>query len=109
MSDVRYDYTNQAWIEDGRYSNCGHPATMACGCYGRAHQGELAPEPEPWEEIRHRDQGDGRIVRLLRQGRDYLMTGGPAGDHCLTDSSEERALAHWSGYAQYTGRRGGIA
>jgi hypothetical protein len=48
MSDnVRYDYTNQAWIEDGRYSNCGHPATMACGCYGRLHAGELAPIEPP--------------------------------------------------------------
>jgi hypothetical protein len=41
-----YDYANQAWVVDGRYVACGHPATMACGCYGRAHAGELAPEPE---------------------------------------------------------------
>lgn len=50
MADIRwdgkgrrngYDYTNQAWIFDGRYSNCGHPRDMNCGCYGRAHAGEV--------------------------------------------------------------------
>jgi hypothetical protein len=41
----RYDYTNQAWIDaDGRYLNCGHPDGMPCGCYGRAHAGEVATQ-----------------------------------------------------------------
>jgi hypothetical protein len=35
-----YDYTNQAWVEDGRYVACSHPASMVCGCYGRIHAGE---------------------------------------------------------------------
>lgn len=40
-----YDYTNQAWVRDGRYVACGHvpvPATgkYICDCYGRLHQGE---------------------------------------------------------------------
>lgn len=39
-----YDYINQAWIVNGRYIRCGHAETMACGCYGREHAGELAPE-----------------------------------------------------------------
>ena len=33
-----YDYTNQAWVEDGRYCRCGH--NSPCGCYGRLHAGE---------------------------------------------------------------------
>lgn len=59
-----YDYTNQAWVKDGRYVSCGHPKnicfsfdhghTMAntrsdckhqpagCPCYGRLHKGETA-------------------------------------------------------------------
>ena len=37
-----YDYTNQAWVRDGRYVACSHPASMECGCYGTAHAGELA-------------------------------------------------------------------
>jgi hypothetical protein len=41
-----FDYTHQAWVVDGRYVTCGHPPTMACGCYGRAHAGEAAPEQE---------------------------------------------------------------
>jgi hypothetical protein len=40
----RYDYTVQAWIgTDGRYLCCSHPDSMNCGCYGKAHHGELAP------------------------------------------------------------------
>lgn len=38
-----FDYANQAWIVEGKYVRCGHPETMACGCYGRAHAGEVAP------------------------------------------------------------------
>lgn len=38
--DVRYDYANQAWVQDGRYVRCGHPEVMACNCYGRLHAGE---------------------------------------------------------------------
>ena len=36
-----YDYTNQAWVIDGKYIRCGHPDSMDCGCYGREHEGEL--------------------------------------------------------------------
>jgi len=36
-----YDYKNQAWVRNGRYVRCGHPASMNCGCYGLTHQGEL--------------------------------------------------------------------
>lgn len=35
-----YDYTNQAWVRDGKYVDCGHPKTMDCRCYGRDHEGE---------------------------------------------------------------------
>ena len=38
----RFDYVNQAWIKRGRYVRCGHVAP--CPCYGKAHEGELAPE-----------------------------------------------------------------
>lgn len=38
-----FDYENQAWVVAGRYESCGHPQTMACGCYGRIHAGELVP------------------------------------------------------------------
>ena len=27
-----YDYTVQAWVEDGVYAPCGHPATMRPRC-----------------------------------------------------------------------------
>ena len=40
---LRYDYDRQAWIQDGRYVSCAHPATMGCHCYGRLHAGEIAP------------------------------------------------------------------
>jgi hypothetical protein len=39
---VAYDYINQAWVKDGRYIACGHPESMACGCYGRVHAGRGA-------------------------------------------------------------------
>ena len=35
-----YDYDNQAWVLAGRYVMCGHPESMNCGCYSRAHAGE---------------------------------------------------------------------
>lgn len=35
-----FDYDKQAWVEDGKYLDCGHPQTMACGCYGREHVGQ---------------------------------------------------------------------
>ncbi len=38
-----YDYDNQAWIEEGRYSRCGHPNSVNCKCYGKLHEGEIAP------------------------------------------------------------------
>ena len=45
--ETQFDYDNQAWIIDGIYQNCNHPASMAkhceARCYGRLHQGERAP------------------------------------------------------------------
>ena len=33
-----YDYTNQAWLENGRYVPCGH--SFDCDCYGKKHAGQ---------------------------------------------------------------------
>ncbi len=38
-----YDYEHQAWVRDGRYLRCGHLEPVDCGCYGRIHEGEAAP------------------------------------------------------------------
>jgi hypothetical protein len=35
-----FDYQNQAWIENGKYLPCAHPASMNCQCYGKIHAGE---------------------------------------------------------------------
>lgn len=35
-----YDYTNQAWVENGWYVACGHPSGMVCKCFGKLHAGE---------------------------------------------------------------------
>jgi hypothetical protein len=35
-----FDYSNQAWVKDGKYIRCGHPDAMDCRCYGKAHAGE---------------------------------------------------------------------
>ena len=43
VTGPHYDYTNQAWTVDGHYVRCGHPGTMDCKCYGKVHEGELAP------------------------------------------------------------------
>ncbi len=37
---TEYDYENQAWVQDGKYVSCAHPAEMGCRCYGRLHAGE---------------------------------------------------------------------
>ena len=47
-----YDYENQAWVVDGRYIPCGHPADMDCGCYGRSHAGEKTKTLKEMEHIR---------------------------------------------------------
>ena len=36
--ELAYDYTNQAWIVNGKYQRCGHVGD--CNCYGRIHAGE---------------------------------------------------------------------
>ena len=38
---THYDYKNKAWIKGGRVVNCGHPNSMNCQCYQRAHAGEI--------------------------------------------------------------------
>ncbi len=43
---VRFDYDNQAWTKDGRYVRCGHPEAMDCQCFGKLHEGEMAPSQE---------------------------------------------------------------
>ena len=55
MATLQHDYTNQAWLEDGRYTRCGHPHWIckidtgpvfqtprekATYCYGTQHVGE---------------------------------------------------------------------
>lgn len=35
-----YDYEKQAWVREGKYIKCGHPESMDCTCYGKAHEGE---------------------------------------------------------------------
>ena len=46
LPPIWYDYTVQAWVEDGKYSACGHPVTMrangATCCYAGTHAGETA-------------------------------------------------------------------
>src|ERR1700686_2176809 len=39
-----YDYRNQAWLLDGKYVSCSHPAEMDCKCFGRVHSGEEAAD-----------------------------------------------------------------
>jgi hypothetical protein len=36
---------------DGLYMRCGHPESMACGCYGRFHAGEPAPVATREDEV----------------------------------------------------------
>jgi len=37
-----YDYDNQAWVINGKYSSCNHPEAMECNCYGKEHAGQEA-------------------------------------------------------------------
>lgn len=40
---IWYDYEVQAWVEDGVYTQCGHPLLLQpeC-CYAGSHAGETA-------------------------------------------------------------------
>lgn len=49
MTDTQYDYTNQAWVVDGHYAECGHVTRRADGttfrysevaCFACHHAGE---------------------------------------------------------------------
>jgi hypothetical protein len=51
---TRFDYDRQAWVKDGRYVRCGHPDP--CNCYGKAHEGETAPDGKCYVDGDH----DGR-------------------------------------------------
>lgn len=48
-----FDYQNQAWVVNGKYVACGHPASMECDCFGRLHAGEPV---EINNSTAHRDQ-----------------------------------------------------
>ena len=37
--NTSFDYTYQCWVVDGKIQNCGHPESMACGCFGRIWAG----------------------------------------------------------------------
>lgn len=37
-----FDYSNQAWVKNGRYVRCGHK--FACVCHGRLNEGQLASD-----------------------------------------------------------------
>ena len=39
-----FDYVNQCWVEGHFILDCGHPSDMKCGCFGRAHKGQLHSE-----------------------------------------------------------------
>lgn len=39
---LAFDYTNQAWIQNGVYTPCGHD--KPCDCFGTVHAGEPARE-----------------------------------------------------------------
>jgi len=34
-----FDYSNQAWVVQGRYVDCGHPEDFHCNCFGRLNEG----------------------------------------------------------------------
>ena len=70
---MRFDYTNQAWTQDGAYVDCGHPAAgtvmgdgspapgepfQGCNCYGRAHAGE----PVSAEIIAEMDERERSVI-----------------------------------------------
>lgn len=57
MNETLYDYERQAWIVNGAYSDCNHPRSMPCYCYGRMHDRE-AVDPERLNRIR-RENGPG--------------------------------------------------
>jgi len=35
-----FDYDYQAWVKDGKYVRCRHLESLACGCFGREHEGQ---------------------------------------------------------------------
>lgn len=56
-----YDYANQAWVVDGVYVRCGHPETMGCHCFGRAHAGESV-KPDRAGKHGHHIDCDGQEI-----------------------------------------------
>lgn len=35
-----YDYDNQAWVVNGKYTRCWHPDSMNCNCFGKVNEGK---------------------------------------------------------------------
>ena len=40
---IQYDYTNQAWVLNGKYMACGHPKPCD-SCFGTLHEGQEVDE-----------------------------------------------------------------
>jgi hypothetical protein len=57
---VGFDYDNQAWIANDKYTRCGHPDEMNCQCYGRLHEGETPSNEVLFEVSEH----EARIPRI---------------------------------------------
>jgi len=85
MSKQVFDYTHQAWTQDGAYLDCGHyqagtilgpgglnsgKVFQGCDCYGRAHEGE-AVSAEILAEMDERE----RSVITSNNGVRYVLEG----------------------------------
>ena len=57
---THYDYTNQAWLKDGVYLDCGH--RDACSCFGRLHAGQH-PTYSVEAEISERIEEEAKLRR----------------------------------------------
>lgn len=66
-----YDYELQCWIVNGLVVRCGHPESMNCHCYGKAHEGELADLTKPTIRTVRSYEAEGRNNKELCTGEDY--------------------------------------
>jgi hypothetical protein len=103
---MRYDYENQAWIQDGRYIRCGHPAAMNCGCYGKLHEGEKAQPAAasegnaPRYEIKRMLEPQGTTFGIYKNGKLFeygFLTEKAAQDWLSIRTGERNApREHWA-------------
>jgi len=67
-----FDYTNQAWVINGVYAPCAHPASMDCQCFGLLNENRV-PDRNIIEQYANAQSGQMRAEQVMEVGFKWAM------------------------------------